>query len=80
MDFSLRLSKEQIERALTLLGKHPYVETADIIDAVKAQVTEALQTRREQAERALRAEGKEEGEKEALASSIATVKDADAVR
>lgn len=34
----IKLTVEQVQRMLAILGNAPYVEVADIIDSIKAQV------------------------------------------
>lgn len=38
----IKLTIEQVQRMLAILGNAPYVEVADIIDSIKAQASEQL--------------------------------------
>lgn len=39
---TIQLTKEQLQRALIVLGKAPYADIADVIDAIKYQASEQL--------------------------------------
>ena len=43
----IELSQEQLQRALVFLGKAPYAEIADIIDIIKYQAKEQLNSKEE---------------------------------
>lgn len=43
MELTIKLSQEQIQRALNFLGQAPYIEIADVIDSIKAQANEQMQ-------------------------------------
>ena len=38
----IKLTTEQVQRMLAILGNAPYVEVADIIDNIKLQATQQL--------------------------------------
>lgn len=42
MDITIKLTYEQVQRVLNILGQAPYVEIADIIDLIKEQANEQL--------------------------------------
>ena len=42
MELTIKLSQEQIQRALNYLGQAPYIEIADVIDTIKTQANEQL--------------------------------------
>ena len=42
MELTLKLTDEQARRALVFLGNAPYMEIADVIDAIKSQANEQL--------------------------------------
>lgn len=41
-ELTIKLSQEQIQRALEFLGQAPYMQIADVIDAIKQQANEQL--------------------------------------
>ena len=43
MELTIKLSQEQIQRALNYLGQAPYIEIADVIDSIKTQANEQMQ-------------------------------------
>lgn len=47
----LQLTQEQTQRALNFLGKAPYLEIADVIDAIKFQANEQLNAESETEEK-----------------------------
>lgn len=42
MELTLKLTDEQVQRALVFLGSAPYKEIADVIDTIKYQANEQL--------------------------------------
>lgn len=42
MEINLKLTDEQVQRALSFLGQAPYIDVADIIDTIKKQANEQL--------------------------------------
>ena len=50
MKLMISLTTEQVQRSLRILGQAPYVEIADVIDAIKAQANEQLNSRSENQE------------------------------
>lgn len=42
MELTIKLTQEQIQRALNVLGQAPYMEIADVIDSIKSQANEQL--------------------------------------
>lgn len=42
MEITIKLTEEQIQRMLKVIGQAPYVEVADIINSVKVQANEQL--------------------------------------
>jgi hypothetical protein len=42
MELTLKLTQEQVQRALSILGQAPYIEIADVIDTIKAQANEQM--------------------------------------
>ena len=42
MELTIRLTQEQLQRALHVLGQAPYMEIADVIDSIKSQANEQL--------------------------------------
>lgn len=42
MELTIKLTEEQLQRALNFLGKAPYVDIADVIDSIKSQANEQL--------------------------------------
>ena len=47
MEITLKLSEEQVQRILNLIGNVPYREVADIIDTIKEQANEQIKKREE---------------------------------
>lgn len=43
MELTIKLSQEQVQRALNVLGQAPYIEIADVIDSIKNQANEQMQ-------------------------------------
>lgn len=43
MNLEIKLSEEQVQRTLNVLGREPYMEVADIIDVIKKQANEQLE-------------------------------------
>lgn len=41
-ELTIKLTVEQVQRALNFLGQAPYAEIADIIDSIKQQANEQL--------------------------------------
>lgn len=42
MELTIKLTQDQVQRALNILGQAPYMEIADVIDAIKTQANEQL--------------------------------------
>lgn len=42
MELTLKLTDEQVQRALVFLGNAPYKDIADVIDAIKGQANEQI--------------------------------------
>lgn len=41
-ELTIKLTQEQTQRALEILGQAPYMQIADVIDAIKKQANEQL--------------------------------------
>ena len=42
MELTIKLTDEQVQRVLNILGQAPYMEIADVIDAIKKQANEQI--------------------------------------
>lgn len=42
MEITLKLTSEQTQRALEILGQAPYIQIADVIDTIKNQANDQM--------------------------------------